>query len=795
MHPLFRASLAVAVAVVSPAALAQPAAITQQYAIPAGPLAVALNRIATQNNRVLSVDPAMVRNLNAPALNGSYTLNDALGRVTAGSGLEVVTLPGGALTLRRMPQTAVTTLAPINVTASTETAWSPVAGYVAKRSATGTKTDTAILETPQSISVVTADRISAIGATTLKDALGYTPGVATTTYGADSRYDWIAIRGFDAYSPGFYLDGMPLRNNGNWGIWQTENYGAERIEILRGPSSVLYGQTGPGGLVNVVSKRPTEEPLHELQAQLGDHSRRQLAGDFSGPLDEDGKWLYRVTAMGLDSEMPAHGIANDRLYIAPSLTWRPSADTSLTLLSQYGRKDGGTYTRVRPAAGSLVPTPVGTHIPTDLFVGEPDYDNFDQTQWMVGYLFEHRVNDAVTLRQNARYGKLRVDYAAVQSLGYLPVNEDPSDPANYQTLRRSVSGSKENISSFTIDNQAQTDLRFGDWQHKILLGVDYQRTAIDQVSFNGGYAPPLSIYDPVYGRGGIERPTPWMDADITVAQTGVYLQDQIKWNDRWVLTLGGRYDDVSGKMRNRQDGTTTRFPDNHFTSRAGLVYVDPAGWAPYLSYSESFSPTATIDPVSGTPFKPETGKQYEAGVRYQPVGRTDSYSAAVFELRRKNYITYDSQSMPSQKGEVLVRGLELEATFQPLPRFNVVAAYTWTPKADVVESSNPAEVGKQATAVPKHRASLWLDYRFESAVKVGIGARYTGTNFGDGEAAPAKVPSFLLFDAMIGYQIKNWTLALNARNLTNKTYIANCGYGNCYYGDQRTVVGTATYRW
>lgn len=342
---------------------------------------------------------------------------------------------------------------------------------------------------PQSISVVTADRVSAIGATTLKDALGYTPGVATTTYGADSRYDWIAIRGFDAYSPGFYLDGMPLRNNGNWGIWQTENYGAERIEILRGPSSVLYGQTGPGGLVNVVSKRPTDEPLHELQAQLGDHSRRQLAGDFSGPLDEDGKWLYRITAMGLDSEMPAHGISNDRLYIAPSLTWRPSADTSLTLLSQYGRKEGGTYTRVRPAVGSLVPTPIGTRIPTDLFVGEPDYDNFDQTQWMVGYLFEHRVNDAVTLRQNARYGKLRVDYAAVQSLGYLPVNEDPSDPANYQTLRRSVSGSKENISSFTIDNQAQTDLRFGNWQHRILLGVDYQRTTIDQVSFNGGYAP------------------------------------------------------------------------------------------------------------------------------------------------------------------------------------------------------------------------------------------------------------------------------------------------------------------
>lgn len=795
MHPLYRASLAAAVAAAAPAAIAQPAQAVQHYEIPAGPLAVALNRIAAQNNRVLSVDPALVRNLAAPALDGQYTMQEALGRVTAGSGLEAVVLPGGALTLRRLPQTPITMLAPINVSGHAETAWSPVIGYVAKRSATGTKTDTPIIETPQSISVITADRINAIGATTLKDALGYTPGVATTTYGADSRYDWISIRGFDAYSPGFYLDGMPLRNNGNWGVWQTENYGAERIEILRGPSSVLYGQTGPGGLVNVVSKRPTEEPVRELQAQLGDHSRRQLAGDFSGPADEDGKWLYRITAMGLDSEMPEHGISNDRLYIAPSLTWRPSADTSLTLLSQYGRKKGGTYTRARPAAGSLMPTEAGTHIPSDLFVGEPGYDYFDQTQWMVGYLLEHRVNDTVTLRQNARYGKLRVDYAAVQARGYLSVNDDPADPANYQTLQRGVSGSKENISSFTIDNQVQTDLRLGNWQHRVLLGVDYQRTAIDQVSFNGGVVPPLSIYDPAYGQGGIERPEPWMDADITVAQTGVYLQDQIKWNDRWILTLGGRYDDVSGKLRNRLDGTATRFPDHRYTKRAGLVYLDPTGWAPYLSYSESFSPTSTVDPISGKPFLPETGRQYEAGVRYQPAGRTDSYSAAVFELRRKNYITYDSDSIPRQTGEVQVRGLELEATFQPIPRFNVVAAYTWTPKAEVIASSDPAEIGKQATAVPKHRASLWMDYRFESAIKVGLGARYTGSNYGDGGVSPTKVPSFLLFDAMVSYQINQWTLALNARNLANKTYFANCGYGNCYYGDQRTVIGTATYRW
>lgn len=298
MPRLSRASLLLTAALTAPAAFAQPARLV--YDLPAAPLATTLNRIAVQNDRVLSVDPALMRGLDAPALHGSYTLDEALRHVTAGSGLEPVALPGGALTFKRNAQ-AVPILTPISVTGAAENAWGPVQGYVARRSATATKTDTPIIETPQSISVITADRYHTLGATNIKDALAYTPGVSTTTYGSDSRYDWVSLRGFDAYTPGFYLDGLPLRNNGNWGIWQTENYGAERIELLRGPASVLFGQTGPGGLINVVSKRPQEELLRELQAQVGDHQRRRLAADFTGPMDEDGKWLYRFVGMGLDS--------------------------------------------------------------------------------------------------------------------------------------------------------------------------------------------------------------------------------------------------------------------------------------------------------------------------------------------------------------------------------------------------------------------------------------------------------------------------------------------------------------
>jgi iron complex outermembrane receptor protein len=765
--------------------------------IAAQPLALALNDWARQTGVQLVVQQSLVAGKTAPAVAGRLAPRQALDQLLAGSGLSA-SVEGNAVVIRTLvPGASNASLPAVTVQAEGEqSATSRVQGYVARRSATGTKTDTPIIETPQSISVITADRIEAMGAANLKDALGYTPGVSTTTYGADSRYDWISLRGFDAYSPGFYLDGLPLRNNSTWGVWRTENYGAERIELLRGPSSVLYGMSGPGGVVNVVSKRPTAQPVHELQLQLGDHARKQVAGDFSGALDAEGKLLYRITGLLRDAQLPAAREADDRSYIAPSLTWKPSSDTTLTLLSQFTRTRSGVYTRARPQVGSLDATAIGSYIPSRLFVGEPGFDRFDQDQEMVGYQFEHRIDDTWTVRQNARYAHQKLDYTGTQLRGFTALNPDvPNDPVNFQQMARSVFGSRENIAAVALDNQAQADFRTGEAQHKVLVGLDYQRTRIDQITFSGGSASPLNIHAPVYG-GPIELPAPYFDGITRLTQTGLYLQDQIKWGERWSLTLGGRYDDAESTVFSRLDGSTQRIRDHKFTSRAGLVYLHPSGWAPYLSYSESFAPTATIDPVSGDPFKPESGKQFEAGVRYQPTGGKAMYSAALFDLRRKNYISFDGDAMPRQTGEISVRGLELEATAEVVPRMNLTASYSYTPRAIVTASSNASEIGKQATAVPRHRFSVWADYRFANGLKLGLGARYTGTNYGDGEAArPSKVPASTVLDAMLGYDIDRWTLALNLRNLTNKTYIANCGYGNCYYGYPRTATATATYRW
>jgi iron complex outermembrane receptor protein len=714
-----------------------------------------------------------------------------------------VTLWGGAATAQASTSPAAAgetkaALPAVTVKDSAE-ADGRVIGYSARRSRTGSKTDTPIIETPQSVSVVTADRIQAIGATTVRDALGYTPGINISPYGADSRYDWLNIRGFDAYSPGFYQDGLPLRNANTFAVWKIEPYGAERIDVLRGPASVLYGQASPGGVVDVVSKLPTSTPIRELQVQYGSHGHKQVAGDFAGALDAEGKLLYRVVGLVRDADLPQGGERNDRAYLAPSLQWKPSSDTSLTVYAQLMRNRAGVYTRTRPLVGSLVPTPIGSRIPSSLFVGNPNFDRFDHDQELAGYKFEHRLNETLMFRQSLRAGHMKLDYKGLQAPDFVALNPDNAlDPANYRTLNRTLFGSREWANAFGIDNQLQADLRSGDWRHKLLFGIDYQRSRFESNSFSGGSAPVLDINAPAYPAAPFDIPDPYAIDSSRLRQTGFYAQDQIKWADRWQLTLGGRYDRARTDYFDRLGGeTASTISDSKFTTRAGLVYLAPNGLAPYASYTESFNPITAINPTTQRPFEPETGRQYEAGLRYQPSGTRNMYSAAIFDLRRRNYVTFDPNFVPYQTGEISTRGIELEATTQPIPRMNLTAAYSYTQRAIVTASANPEQIGKQNTAVPRNQLALWTDYRLPGNVKVGVGARHTGWTRGNGGTTPVKVPSYTLVDALVGYDIEQWSLALNVRNLTNKTYLSNCDgtAQTCYYGDQRRVIATATYRW
>ena len=777
---------------------------TVAISIAAQPLGAALNELAAATGVPVAFSPASVAGRTAPAVTGNLTVQQVLDRLLAGTGL-IATAEGPAMVVRMAPAASETKLPAVVVTANAdrETATGPVNGFVAERSATGTKTDTLIIETPQSISVITSDFLQATGATRIRDALAYTPGV-TVPYGADSRYDWVHLRGFDAFSPGYFLDGLQMRNNGQT-AWQNESYGAERIEVLRGPSSVLYGQSVAGGMINIVSKRPTVERRAEMQVQLGSGSRRQVAGDFSGPLNADGEVLYRINGLIRDAELAVNGqLPDDRFFVAPSLTWKPSSDTSMTLLSQYMRtRTVSTYQNL-PLLGTLLPSPNGP-ISRSVYTGEPGFDRFNQDQWMLGYELEHRFDETLRFRQNARYGRYSLDYTNITNdpiwLTVDPANE--SNPANYRLVPRAFASVRDKAKLFNIDNQLEAKFRRGDWQHTVLFGLDHQRTNYEQINYTGGVISPLDLYTPIYGTPMVLPTDPSYSGTLQLKQTGLYIQDQIKFADRWVATLGGRYDSASTETTNRLDGSSTRQKDHKFTGRTGLVYLHPSGVAPYISYAESFSPQTVIDPDSGRPFKPETGKQYEVGVRYQPPGRKETYSAAVFDLRRQNYVTYDANFVPKQTGEVTARGLELEALFNPMPNLNVTAAYSYTPKADVTKSSRTEEIGKQLTAVSKNQVSVWVDYRFNGGMKMGVGVLRSSSTQGYAETlAPRRIPAFTVIDAMIGYDYERWSFALNARNLTDKVYLtsgvgfgSNTNMGATNFGAPRSFIGTATYRW
>ncbi|ETR78576.1 TonB-denpendent receptor [Afipia sp. P52-10] len=679
-----------------------------------------------------------------------------------------------------------------------ERANGPVVGYVATRSATGTKTDTPILETPQSVSVVTKDQFTAQQATTISEALRYTPGVALDSYSANAFFDSVKVRGFDAPR---YLDGLrlPLDPGSQFAYPRVETYGLERIEILKGPSSGLYGQSDPGGLVNMVSKRPQAAPHYEVQGQFGSHDRFQGAFDIGGPIDKNGEFLYRIVGLGQKSDTQIDYQQDNKLFIAPSFTWRPNIDTTFTILAHYRVSDNKGYQQFVPGELSLFPAPYG-RVPYSRYLGEPGIDRYKLEQAGIGYAFEHRFNEFLQFRQNLRYMEVRNNLAAARVEGVLPDMRSIARTMNYV-----VSDSK----NIALDNQLQADFATGWLKHKVLFGVDYMN--IDSHSdFRTTPIAPIDAYYPVYG--AVAAPpaslAPFIKVHTTQSQAGVYVQDQIKF-DRWTLSLTGRQDWV--KTENVSTGV---YPmaglyarnDSASTGRVGLNYLFDFGLSPYVNYSTSFVPNSGVS-LTGVSFKPTTGEGKEAGIKFQPFGSNLMLTAAVFDILQKNVLTADPTNpfFNTQTDEARVRGYEFEARGNITRELEIVGGFSHLdPK---VTKSVAGNTGKYLQNTPLSQASLWAKYTWYEGPLAGFGlgggVRYVGESYGDA-GNTFVIPSYVLYDASISYDfaylrpdLKGWKAQVNAMNLTDRYYVASCGTSivYCGLGAGRTVLGTLKYSW
>ncbi|MET0720709.1 MAG: TonB-dependent siderophore receptor, partial [Tardiphaga sp.] len=666
-----------------------------------------------------------------------------------------------------------------------------VRGYVASRSASGTKTNTAINETPQAISVVGAEQIRDQKPIKLDEVLRYSPGVVAGTFGADTRNDWFLIRGFKSDDNSVFLDGMQLFATA-FATWKLQPFNMERVEVLRGPSSVMYGGSSTGGIVNVTSKMPPAEPIRYMEVGVNNYGNSYLSFDFGGPVAtpvENGKIFTRLVGQVKGGETQTDYISDNNYFIAPSVTWKPDADTTLTVLASASKNDSRVQGFL-PYTGTVVNAPYG-RIGTGFFASEPAADRFTREQEMLGYLFERRLSDSVTFRQNARFAHTDVNLSTLQGLG--------TDATG--NLSRLYFATRGIANQANLDNQLEYRFATGAIQHTALFGLDMRQYQLSDVQGSTFPSTSINVLNPVYTPGAQFATTNnYRDGLLTQKQLGIYAQDQIKL-DRFTLVLSGRNDFVRTTDENRlAGGSNVGRDDSKFTGRAGLIYNFDNGLAPYVSYSTSYNPLTGVVFSTGALRLPETGEQTEVGVKFQPLGFDGHFGAALFDMKRQNTPSTDfpNSNLPAQLGEVTSRGLELEAVANLAPGFKVMGSFT-TYNLFISKDLNPLLIDKVPTATPRQVASAWADYTFQSGAWTGFGfgggVRYVGTSFAD-PANLMPVPSRVLGDVAVHYEWQNWRLALNVQNVADKIYVSSCSDPNsCFYGDRRRLTASVGYKW
>lgn len=751
------------------------------FSIPPQPLAAALERFAEQAGVAFAYRTEGLEGLASPGVRGSLTRQEALGALLAGTGVVFQFTGPSSVVLEKVDGGGAMVLDPVTVEGAglrrAESAVGPVGGYVARRSATATKSDTPLAETPQSLSVVGAEEMEARNVQTLEDAIKYTPGVFLT-YGAtgDSRSSWYTVRGFPVTST-FYRDGLVVSGQ-NW--QRLDSSLIERVEILRGPASVLYGQSVPGGLINTVSKRPQEVQAGAASVEYGTSDWKRVEGDVTGPLDAAGTWLYRLTAAVHDSggmNRLEHD-RNDRVLFAPALTWRPTDRTGITLALAHQQDDSRGWT---PAVRRR--TALGT---TDRFtyLGEPDYDDYHQEQSHVSILADHALSDTLTVSLATRYSNINLDYRQMW----------PGDVrADGRTLDRSIYGAEQDAEVLVLDARINGKVSGLGAEHSLTAGVDYLYQDRDNASAWVADTP-IDIFNPVYGTHGSAVATPAGDGDIR--SPGLYVQDQIAIGEHWAVLLGGRQDLAGSSAANPYESA--------FTSRAGVAYKTDFGLVPYASYAESFEPQSGTG-WGGAAFDPTEGRQYEIGVKYEPPGLNAMATLALFDLRKQNVLTPDPVTThvcnggpcSVQTGEVRSRGVELGLTMGLAEGLNAVAAYTYNP-IDVSKSNVPGEVGRQLADTPIHTASAWIDYDIQGGPLAGLGLggglRFVGKT--EDAASTMTTSAQIIDEAMVRYQVDDWRLSLNVKNLFDREIPYSCTRGPneefCYLNEPLTVTARVT---
>ena len=658
-----------------------------------------------------------------------------------------------------------------------------------------------ITELPRSIEIITAEQFRERGALTIQDSLGYTAGVYAGPFGLDSRLDSAKIRGIN---PLKFTDGFQS-HVGFYNTTRADIFTLESVEVVKGPASVLYGQGAVGGIINANSKLPKQEFAGELNLQYGEHDRLQGAVDITGPLDDEGKFLYRIVGLARNADTQVDHVKDDARIFMPSFTWQPTDATSLTLLLNVQENDGGSTFQFLPLQDPAY-NGVNLDVDPEVFIGEPGWDRYDTEQAAFSVFFDHEINEIWSISLNGRYADGEADYRYHQGVGpttsgaLLPFLPALPDAQIYRLAYRS-DADLEVLSANAI---ARAEFETGELKHRFQVGVDYiDSTRNDDrpdlsafglprgFFFPGGPFTPtvIDLQNPVYT--GIDP----VDVDLngklesTLEQVGLFVGDVARY-ENWLFSGAARYDWVDEESK--LSGSPSQSADNDELSlEGGIMYQFENGLSPYYSYAESFQANG-VD-ANGDILDVRSGEQHEIGIKYQPEGTNMLLSVAFFDIDEEN------------RAEGRVTTTLIDASYQGV---ELQWAYRWSDLSfNVAYSYIDAEQDDDTLGdlkvpqVPENLASAWIGYAPSSGhfegFRTGFGVRYADETYS--LRNESKSESYTVCDAMVGYRIWNWDFQVNALNLFDEEYEVAVSdqtdlLPTVAYGQSRFVNFTASYR-
>ncbi|MDK9687108.1 TonB-dependent receptor [Halomonas sp. LC1] len=745
--------------------------LRQTYYVPAGSLTMVLNTLAQQAGLSLSFDPGLTQGMASEGLDGQYSTAEALDEVLADTGLDARFTGADRVTLARETSQAnggETSLQTIEVLGRN------ITSDFADSTFAATKTETHILDVPQTVNAVTKEVIEEQNLLALNDITPFVAGMNEF-----SVYDDITIRGF-RNSDDRRVNGLRVYNN----FW-TQPYIAnvERVEVIKGPSAVLYGQASPGGVVNIVTKKPLAESRHEVRGDLGTFgggdNQGLLAVDTTGPINDSGTLLYRFNASQWDHDSFRTEIFDEGYSLSPSLSWVPSEDTRLNLELNYTSRET-VLDRGQPNLADA--SDLGA-VPTNVSVTQPG-DGFETQDFTASLSLDQALSDQWRLAGTIQYHSYDEELGEHRVAGSLPSGSE-------YNVRYGERQSEAETLSGTLYATGRFDT--GNLAHELVVGLDAlsqetesQEQQVDNV-FVFDVLNPENVRRPVDSYS-LTTPSwsPWGEDNT---RTGLFIQDRVTLGD-WDFLAGLRYSNFSTQPMGGEENS-----DNDLAPRLGTVYRYTDDLSFYGTYAEGFEPNFGYTSAQGGPFDPTTSRLFEVGAKHLAFGGDLLFTAALYHIINDDIVTWvdagSGSDLYRQRGQEQSTGLELEAIGNITDRLSVIANYAYN-NAEVTEDEVTENVGKTKEGAPHHMATLWGKYDLGNGFAVGAGAEYVGERetFEEGFT----LPDYTLYNAGLFYETGGLNVSLMGKNLTDEEHWTGGYYpGRVYPGDQLKVTLSASY--